>query len=298
MIPHTERRHPLVSIGVPTYNRADLLQLTLDSLLAQTDKNVEIIISDNASTDGTEALCRAYADRENRIFYFRQEKNRGQMNNYSFLLQKARGKYFMWAQDDDSIDQNYVEVLTDVLEKNPEYSVALSHYYEKRVGALTPLPIRAITHDYTHKSYRELYERCLYGKISALLLYGLYRTACIKVLYARQLPLTFNNLLLWMSELVLAVKVYSVPLLLYTHTQDVRSHEARQPDGPLTLAEKRPFAITHYVATGPFWLLTSRAIPLHRKLLIFGPWIRRAWKYKRKIFNEWRCAFLNMFRRV
>ncbi len=291
MTPQAERKHPLVSIGVPTYNRADLLQVTLNSLLAQTYKHIEIIISDNASTDGTETLCRAYAAKEIRISYFRQERNIGQMNNYSFLLCKARGVYFMWAQDDDYLDPEYVKVLTGILEKNPDYSVALSHYYEKRIGAGAPFPIRALTHDYTHQSYRKLYTRCLYGKISALLLYGLYRTECIKILYARQLPLMFNNLLLWMSELVLATKVYSVPLLLYTHTQDVRSHDARQPDGPLTRAELAPFAITHYVFTGPLWLLTSRAIPLKRKFLIFGPWLRRAWKYKRKIFNEWRCAF-------
>ncbi len=283
--------HPLVSIGVPTYNRADTLKLVLDSLVAQTYKNIEIIISDNASIDATEALCRAYAAKDNRLCYIRQEKNIGQMNNYSFLLQKTRGKYFMWAQDDDHFDPKYVEILIGVLEKHADYSVALSHYYEKRIGASRSLPIRSLTHNYTHKSHRELYIRCLYGKISALLLYGLYRTDCIKILYARQLPLTFNNLLLWMSEVVLAAKVYSVPLLLYTHTQDVRTHEARQPDGPLTRAELAPFAITHYVLMGPLWLLSSRAIPFTRKFLIFGPWLRRAWKYKRKMFNEWRRLF-------
>lgn len=288
MIGENKKRNPLVSIGIPTFNRADSLRETLDSLCAQTYKNIEIIISDNASTDGTETLCRAYAARDTRLFYFRQEKNIGQMNNYSFLLSKARGAYFMWAQDDDFLDPTYVSVLTDTLERNPDYSVALSYYYEKRVGALTPLPLRALTHDCTHQTHRELYERCLYGKMSALLLYGLYRTDMLRKLYRRQLPLVFNNLLLWMAEAVLAAKVYSVPLLLYTHTQDVRTHEVRQPNGPLTRAELAPCAITRYVVIGLLWLLTSRAIPLKRKFLIFGPWFRRAWKYKRKIYNEFR----------
>lgn len=286
-----ESANSLVSIGVPTYNRADLLKVALDSLLAQTYKNIEIIISDNASNDLTEMFCREYTAKDSRIRYLRQEKNIGQMNNYSFLLQQSRGKYFMWMQDDDWLDPQYIEVLTGVLETHLDYHVALSHYYEKRVGASPTLPLRALTHNYTHQSYRELYERCLYGKISALLLYGLYRTQVLRVLYARQLPLSFNNLLLWMAETVLSAKIYSVPLLLYTHTQDVRTHEARQPDGPLTRAEQAPFAITRYVIIGLLWLLTSRAIPLNRKFRIFGPWLRRAWKYKRKIFNEFRRWF-------
>lgn len=281
----------LVSIGVPTYNRADLLKIALDSLLAQTYKNIEILISDNASTDDTETVCREYGVKDSRICYVRQEKNIGQMNNYSFLLNKAQGAYFMWAQDDDWLNPAYLEVLVGILEEHSHYSVALSHYYEKRIGTSLTLPLRALTHNYTHQSHRELYERCLYGKVSALLLYGLYRTQVMRVLYARQLPLSFNNLLLWMAETVLSAKIYSVPLLLYTHTQDVRTHEARQPDGPLTRAEQAPFAITRYVVTGPLWLLTSRAIPLKRKFFIFGPWMRRAWKYKRKMFNEfWRAS--------
>lgn len=104
-------RCPLISIGMPVYNGGKYIRQALDSLLAQTCTDFEIIISDNASTDATEATCREYAVRDTRIRYVRQSKNQGASANFRFVLNEAVGKYFMWAAADDYWSSNWLEVL-------------------------------------------------------------------------------------------------------------------------------------------------------------------------------------------
>src|SRR5262245_44849714 len=102
----TER--PLVTIAIPTYNRAEAtLSAALQSALDQTYHNIEVIVSDNASVDGTEALIRGYAD--SRIRYIRHPKNIGANNNFNFCVGEARGSYFLLLHDDDLIDADFVE---------------------------------------------------------------------------------------------------------------------------------------------------------------------------------------------
>lgn len=102
----------MVSIGLFVYNGERYLSKALDSLLAQTFKDFELIISDNASTDSTETICREYLAKDSRIKYFRQNENIGIFNNFRFVREKGvAGKYFMWAAHDDLWEKNWLEVL-------------------------------------------------------------------------------------------------------------------------------------------------------------------------------------------
>jgi glycosyltransferase involved in cell wall biosynthesis len=108
---------PLVSIGMPTYNRADgYLPLALDSALEQDYPNLEIIVSDNASTDGTEELIRSKAD--SRIRYFRHAESIGGTNNFNFCVEQARGAYFLLLHDDDLIDPDFISTCVRALDGN------------------------------------------------------------------------------------------------------------------------------------------------------------------------------------
>jgi len=99
---------PLVTIAIPTFNRADrYLKKSLESALKQTYQNIEILVSDNCSTDNTEDLIRSYKD--SRIKYFKQKENLGQRGNSNFLLYAAKGEYFLLFHDDDLIDYDFVE---------------------------------------------------------------------------------------------------------------------------------------------------------------------------------------------
>ena len=102
---------PLVSIGLPVFNGERYIPQALDSLLAQSYDNFELNISDNASTDGTEEICRLYAAKDHRVHYYRQPRNVGLMGNWRCVLQLASGEYFLWAQHDDCWSMNYIGTL-------------------------------------------------------------------------------------------------------------------------------------------------------------------------------------------
>ncbi len=101
--------NPKVSIGMPVYNGEEFIREALDSLLAQTFTDFELIISDNASTDGTEAICREYTSKDHRVRYIRQAKNLGAGGNFQFVLYEAVGEYFMWAAYDDLRSKDCLE---------------------------------------------------------------------------------------------------------------------------------------------------------------------------------------------
>lgn len=117
---------PQVSIGMPVYNGEPFIREALDSLLAQTFTDFELIISDNASMDCTEAICREYAGKDKRIRYVRQEENRGAMTNFQFVLDEAVGEYFMWAAADDHRTADFLEINVFFLQSNPALSASAS----------------------------------------------------------------------------------------------------------------------------------------------------------------------------
>ena len=92
---------PTVSIGLPVYNGGPYLADTLTSLTTQDLDELEIVISDNASTDDTEAICRDAATRDPRIRYHRMEENRGAARNYNRVFEMSRGSFFTWSAHDD-----------------------------------------------------------------------------------------------------------------------------------------------------------------------------------------------------
>lgn len=117
---------PKVSIGLPVFNGEDSLRLALDSLLAQTAGDFELIISDNASTDQTELICRTYAEKDARIRYIRQVVNLGAEANFLFVLERSVGEYFMWAAADDVRSSDFIALNWEFLENHPDYVCSVS----------------------------------------------------------------------------------------------------------------------------------------------------------------------------
>jgi glycosyltransferase involved in cell wall biosynthesis len=115
----TTSQAPSVTIGMPVYNGEKYLRESLESLLQQTFTDFELVISDNASTDGTEALCREFAARDSRIRYVRHVQTSNAQANFNFVLKEARGQYFMWAASDDLWSSRYIEALRETLENDP-----------------------------------------------------------------------------------------------------------------------------------------------------------------------------------
>ncbi|NJD51373.1 MAG: glycosyltransferase [Candidatus Methanoperedens sp.] len=107
-----------VSFGLPVYNGEKYLEAALDSILAQTFTDFELVISDNASTDRTQEICQAYAKKDSRIRYHRIEKNRGAAWNFNNVFSLSSGAYFKWAAHDDLIAPDYLSKCIKVLEED------------------------------------------------------------------------------------------------------------------------------------------------------------------------------------
>jgi hypothetical protein len=111
---------PLVSIGIPTYQRASTLPRAVESALTQSHPNIEIVICDDGSTDTTEALCEDMAARDARIRYLRSPVNQGLAANHNRLFAAMRGQYAMLLCDDDWLKDDYVERCLAELRSAPD----------------------------------------------------------------------------------------------------------------------------------------------------------------------------------
>lgn len=100
---------PRVALGLPVYNGENYLSQTLESILAQTFPDFELLISDNASTDRTPEICRKYVEKDVRVRYVRQNKNIGAAANYDFVFLSTRSQYFKWCAHDDLLGDRFIE---------------------------------------------------------------------------------------------------------------------------------------------------------------------------------------------
>lgn len=112
---------PLVSVLIPTFNSATYLGAALDSALAQTYKNIEIIVHDDASTDGTKPLLSKYHDPRLRIIS--TVKNHGMIGGWNFIQSHAKGEYIKFLASDDLLEPNCVEELVSAALQHPNAAI-------------------------------------------------------------------------------------------------------------------------------------------------------------------------------
>jgi len=209
------RRGPLVSIGCAVYNGEATLRRALEPLVEQTYPNIEIIVSDDCSKDGSPAIIAEFARRDSRIRVLSNEKNVGVTQNFNKLARSARGKYFMWADQDDIRDRTFIEKTIGPLEADPEAVICHSHTgvffgdpenvkYIITLGAVAgieSLPRRYLSF-LTH--------------YSDTVLYGLLRTEALHSTRLYRNDLGSANALLF--ELLLRGKFLEVPEVLYFYS--------------------------------------------------------------------------------
>lgn len=121
---------PLVAVGLPVYNGEEFLGAAIESILAQTLPDFEIIISDNASSDRTEAICQEYVSRDSRVSYHRASKNHGIVWNYNEVFRLSSHEFFMWFSHDDILAPTYLERCVEVLRKDPSVVLCFANWGE------------------------------------------------------------------------------------------------------------------------------------------------------------------------
>ena len=140
---HMGAAQPVISVCLPVYNGGSFLEETIESILGQTFTDLELIISDNASTDDTEKICCRFAERDSRIRYFHNPENLGAARNFNITFELARGRYVKWQGHDDPIPPDFLEHCVAVLDNDPSVVLAYGrqiaideHGLPKRTGAL------------------------------------------------------------------------------------------------------------------------------------------------------------------
>ena len=194
-------QEPLVSIGMPVFNGAVHLESAVNSLLKQSYKNIELIVSDNASTDDSAKIAAMFASEDSRVSLIKNNKNIGAMNNFNQVLQQSSGEFFMWAASDDLHSKDFIKECVCSLIANPKAVLC-----QTRVAVCLETKERVIFYanlnSFSDKTRVEArYKETLYN-FPAVAIYGMYRAK-----FAKNIP-GFRNFpggdLLWVQELSLA----------------------------------------------------------------------------------------------
>src|ERR1700737_36255 len=206
---------PLVSVGIPVYNAQRYLREALDSLVAQDYGAIELIISDNGSTDETPAICREYAARDSRIRYERAEQNQGAIWNFNRVFELARGEYFMWAAYDDLREPSYVRRCVEALEQHRDAVLCCTDVrFIDEAGRVTePDPRMRLKHPVGETRADRV--RALAGANFWVDIYGLIRSKALSSSRLAQPVWGFDVLLL--LELCLRGDVIVVPEPLFSY---------------------------------------------------------------------------------
>ncbi len=214
---------PEVSIGMPVYNMAGTIREAVRSLAEQTFGDFELLIADNVSTDGTEAICRELAASDPRIRYIRHEQHRPVIENFRFVFEQTTGEFFMWAAADDIWMPRFIETAVAGLRAHP-----------KAVAGFSNIMVRGVpTGDYTIETLSRLGARGLLRRVTryilqrdnkgkANLIYGLLRRRNVdRCVYGLRPPMFGLDMLFIFDLLVQGPYVMAEePLFVKRHSKN------------------------------------------------------------------------------
>jgi glycosyltransferase involved in cell wall biosynthesis len=121
------QKSPKVSVCMPVYNRPEYVAEAIESVLQQTFTDFELIITDNCSTDNTPEVIKSYAAKDNRVKYFRNERNLGVCSSGNRAMLLSRGEYIKQLFSDDKLSPRHLEVFVEVLDNHPKVSLVTSY---------------------------------------------------------------------------------------------------------------------------------------------------------------------------
>ncbi|PCI94995.1 hypothetical protein COB11_03195 [Candidatus Aerophobetes bacterium] len=159
--------NPILSISIPTFNRASFLQEALDSVLLQHQEGVEIVISDNGSSDNTQEIIKHYADKHPFIRVCGFKENKGIDQNIVNVVKHAQGEYVQLFSDDDLFTKDLLKTILDEVVKTSPMAICLNHFsFKQRPQSSKPfLPNKRLSFE----NGRKFFSFCGLGFISSLI---------------------------------------------------------------------------------------------------------------------------------
>jgi glycosyltransferase involved in cell wall biosynthesis len=298
---------PRVSIGLPVYNGERYLERAIHSILAQTYADFELILSDNASTDGTEAICRAAAMQDSRIRFYRSDRNRGLAWNWNRVFALASGEYFRWSSHDDLLDPRFLAAAVQVLDADPSMVLCFSkeQLVDERGNALG---------EYRFKLDR-VGSRRLSDRFADLVLidhwclpiFGLIRADALRSTAGYGNYVASDRVLL--AELALYGRFHQLSEALFQYRlhpeQSIQVLPFHLRAGWIDSAKEGRRVLPHWRFYGEYFRCVGRG-PLSRRqrfmcYLILGRWWGVNWNWARMVSDLLIAAFplsLNLFQRI
>ena len=291
---------PRVSIGLPVYNGDKYIRLAVESILQQDYTDFELIISDNASTDRTGEIAHAYAGQDDRIRYYRSEKNMGAGWNILRVYELATGKYYKQAAADDLLEPDFLRRCVEILESDPDCVVAYARTKEvSENGTLIKNYVTPMKTDYDDPvaRFREMFHT---GGDKCYQIFGVMRMSALRQLPPQGSYVNADGVLL--ARMSLLGRLYEIPEYLFIS----RRHSGQSGQTlPVRVKQPRRFRLTSRHSGLPsiewwdpektraltlpqFRMLLEYFLTIYRAPLSAGqklrcysmllPWIR--WRYK------------------
>jgi len=174
-------KRPRVSIGLPVFNGERYINAAIDSILAQTYQDFELIISDNASTDSTPQICRSYVLKDNRVHYYRNKRNLGVAKNFNRVFELSSGEYFKWAAYDDMLAPEFLSKCVSLLDEDPTVVLCQTNIYlidkdGRRIGNINPGT--RIDSQKPHERFGDVISK----NVSYWMIFGVIRASALRML--------------------------------------------------------------------------------------------------------------------
>jgi glycosyltransferase involved in cell wall biosynthesis len=283
---------PRVSIGMPVYNGERYLKATLDAILAQDYPDLELVISDNGSTDATEAICRDYAA-DPRVRYVRHERNSGAAWNYNQVFALSRGTYFKWAAADDLILPGMIAQCAAVLDAHPEVVLC---YPKTRIidGEGRTLKDWEDNLDLTMPDPVSRFRQFLYSVSECNAVFGLIRADVLARTRRIGNFVGSDNSLL--AELTLYGRFYEVPDRLFLRRDHAKASSAdKSLEGQLAFFDPRKVGRLVF----PYWrrlgenlrAAFTAPVPAVERVLLLGVLVRYLVRCRRLFVRDLRNGF-------
>ena len=215
----------VLSIGLPVYNGERYLGESLDSLLAQTYRHFELVISDNASTDRTQEICQSYVSRDPRVRYFRSPVNIGAPQNYRRAFELSSGPYFKWHTSDDVVAPDFVERCMDAITADAGIVLAYtkSRLVDEQGGYLSDVDQAiALASSSASARFRQVHANLGFCNV----IYGVIRRDVL--LRTAGLGAYVNSDLILIAELALHGRLHEVPAVLFSRRMHGAAYSSQQ----------------------------------------------------------------------
>lgn len=287
---------PRVSVGIPVYNGERYVALAIESILSQTLQDLELIISDNASTDTTEQICREYAAKDPRVRYYRSDRNRGASWNHNRVVELARGEYFKWQCHDDYCDFTFLEKCLAVVHGDPNVALCYSQFVRvdeqgQRLGIKSS---RVVGGAEPYERFRSL----IYRRDSCEEIYGVARTAVIRK--TALIGPYSNSDDTFLAELVLHGQCREVAEPLFFYRNHPGQSTKAYPNRSERMAWFNPSARTRFslpflrLFAGYLSLLWRSPLPWREKIRCYSSMVGWFWYFKNWLAEDLRVIRLSL----